>query len=594
MGLISEDVLVAVRDRADLLEVIGEHVVLKRIGSSYRGLCPFHGEKSPSFYVHPDKGFFRCFGCGAGGNVFTFLMRLDNLTFPEAAEKLADRYNIALLREEGEDTSVRDERKQLKELHAIAQMAFARWLTASEGERARTYLAERGVDAPMIERFGIGFAPAGWDGLLKEMTRHGVSPELLMRAGLVAERDSGGHYDRFRDRLIFPIANEKGECVAFAGRILSGDGPKYLNSPETPLYNKSAILYGMNLAKPGITAVDGVLLVEGYMDVLRCHQAGFTQAVASSGTALTPTQAKLLLKHTASKRVWLAFDADKAGQDALERGRTVLAEVAKGVGLRLFVVQVPEGKDPDAFILSKGPQAFATILTQAPTWTEYAIERALTGLDLHDRLAKADAVERLRPVLREEMDPVIRHEWVRTLAPRLGLPEETLRQGLWRGQRGKDTVQRTLSVKGAGWSAERTVLYFLGSDPAQRATIRERLAGVPFGEPDHQRLWQIMVELDQAATPWDWDQVLIRCDDMSLHGRVAEILDGYEGAAGKEAQILDDSLRVMLDNWHKAEARRVQGELATALDPQDQETLMRQLLEIKERLKNGQRSIRQA
>jgi DNA primase len=594
VGLISEEALVAIRERADLLEVIGEHVVLKRIGSSYRGLCPFHGEKSPSFYVHPDKGFFRCFGCSAGGNVFTFLMRLDNLTFPEAAEKLADRYNIVLQRDETEDTAARDERKQLKELHAIAQMAFSRWLTAPEGERARAYLAERGVDAPMIERFSIGFAPPGWDGLLTEMTRHGISPDLLVRAGLVAERDSGGYYDRFRDRLIFPIANERGECVAFAGRILSGDGPKYLNSPETPLYNKSTLLYGMHLAKPGITAVDGVLLVEGYMDVLRCHQAGFTQAVASSGTALTQPQAKLLLKHTASKRVWLAFDADRAGQEALERGKQVLAEVSRGVGLRLFVVQVPEGKDPDAFILSKGQQAFAELLTKAPTWTEYAIERALEGLDLRDRLAKADAVERLRPVLRDEGDPVIRHEWVRTLAPRLGLPEETLRQGLWRGQRGKDTVQRTLSVKGAGWSAERTVLYFLGSDPAQRATILERLAGVPFGEPDHQRLWQIMADCESAGSAWDWDQVLIRCDDMSLHGRIAEILDGYEGAAGKEAQILEDSLRVMEDNWHKAEARRVQDDLAAASDPQDQERLMRQLLDIKERLKNGQRSIRQA
>ncbi|MBC7542578.1 MAG: DNA primase [Candidatus Sericytochromatia bacterium] len=595
MGLIAEDALASVRDRADLLEIIGEHVVLKRIGLSYRGLCPFHGEKSPSFYVHPDKGFFRCFGCGAGGNVFTFLMRLENLSFREVAERLAERYNVVLAHEAGDDAAVRDERKQLKELHALTQMAFARWLAGAEGAQARTYLAERGVDAPMIERFGLGYAPAGWDGLLKEMGRHGIDPDVLLRAGLVAERDSGGYYDRFRDRLIFPIANERGETVAFGGRILHGEGPKYLNSPETLLYNKSAVLYAMHLAKPGITAADGVLLVEGYMDVLRCHQAGFTHAVASSGTALTPHQAKMLVKHSISKRVWLAFDADRAGQEAIERGRQVLLDVTKGVGLRLYVVQVPEGKDPDAFILAKGSGAFGSLVAAAPTWTEYAIERSLEGLDLRERQAKADAVERLRPVLRDEHDPVIRHELVRTLAPRLGLPEETLRQGLWRGQRGKDTVQRTLSVKGTGWSAERTVLYFMGSNPLDRDRIRERLRDVPFGDPDHQRLWSLMDGLSGEATAWGWDQVLEGCDDMALHGRVAEILDGYDGVAGKETQILDDNLQSMVNNWLKIEARRLQTALmADSLAPEAQEVLMRQLQELKGRLLNGQRAIPQA
>ncbi len=594
MALIAEDTLATVRDRADLLEVIGEHVVLKRIGSSYRGLCPFHGEKSPSFYVHPDKGFFRCFGCGAGGNVFTFLMRLENLSFREVAERLAERYGVVLAQESGDDLAVRDERKQLKELHALTQMAFVRWLQGPEGEHARTYLAERGVDAPMIERFSIGYAPAGWDGLLKEMGRHGIDPAVLLRAGLVAERDSGGYYDRFRDRLIFPIANDRGETVAFAGRILAGEGPKYLNSPETPLYNKSSILYAMHLAKPGIVATDGVLLCEGYMDVLRCHQAGFTHAVASSGTALTTQQAKLLVKHTASKRVWLAFDSDRAGEEAVERGRQVLLDVTKGVGLRLHVVRVPEGKDPDAYILAQGAAAFAALIAAAPTWTEYAIERALAGLDLRDRQAKADAVERLRPVLRDEQDPVIRHELVRTLAPRLALPEETLRQGLWRGQRGKDTVQRTLSVKGTGWSAERTVLFFMGSNPAERERIRERLHDVPFGEPDHQRLWSLMGQLGDQEPAWGWDQVLAGCDDMSLHGRVAEILDGYDGVAGKETQNLDDSLRAMVDNWLKAEARRLQTALMTApLEPEAQEALMRQLQDLKGRLLHGQRATTQ-
>lgn len=587
MALIADDALSALRDRIDLLEIVSEHVVLKRVGASWRGLCPFHNEKSPSFYVHPEKGFFRCFGCGAGGNAFTFVMRLSQLSFPEAAEALADRYGVTIVREAEPDRALRDERARLKELHAVAAQYFQRMLAGALGEPARTYLTGRAVTQEMIERFGLGYAPPGWDGLLNELSRHGFTPGELATAGLVAERESGGFYDRFRDRLIFPIANERGETVAFGGRLLRGEGPKYLNSPETPLYNKSQILYGLHLAKGGIAERDGVLLVEGYLDVIRCHTAGFTHAVASSGTALTPQQAKQLFRHTPSRRVWLGFDADRAGQEAAARGEAVLADVARGLGCRIFVVQVPAGKDPDAFIQDKGPEAFAGLLAAAPAWTEYAIERALDGLDLKDRSAKAEALERLRPILRAEADVVMRAELVRILADRLGVQEETLRHGLWSGRRGRESFERTLSVRGAGSLAERTVLFFMGSEPTQRAAIRHRLQEVPFREPDHQRIWALMVALDERDGGWDWVSLLGEAEDVALHGPIAAIMDGYDGPEGKEAQVLGDSLKAMEDNWLKAEAKRVQ-EALIAADPTEQEALMRRLLELKERLLHGQ------
>jgi len=354
-GRIAEETLHELRERAGILETVSAHVSLRRVGRNHVGLCPFHAEKTPSFTVNEERGIFHCFGCGAGGNVFTFLTKMENLTFPEVVERLAQRYGVTLP-ERGDDSQGAGVREGLFALNAKTARFFQRYLwEAGEAEPARSYLGERGVSQGTADRYAIGYAPAGGEVLVRRLQKAGVPLDQAVRLGLVAVRQgSTRHYDRFRGRVMFPITDSSGRVVGFGSRGVPGTAsdartlPKYLNSPETPLYRKGAHLYGLSVARDAIRDAGRAIVVEGYFDVLALAEAGIAHAVASLGTALTTDQLRLLKRFT--RDILVFFDGDAAGRAAAEKSLPTFLEA----GLWGHGAFLPAGDDPDTFVQRAG------------------------------------------------------------------------------------------------------------------------------------------------------------------------------------------------------------------------------------------------
>ncbi len=426
---VTTEVIAEVRQRAGIVEVISETVVLKRAGKEYRGLCPFHNEKSGSFYVNPEKGIFKCFGCGEGGDVFAFLQKAKGTDFIDTVRDLANRYGIRLV-ESVEEKQHYDRRAQFFALNDAACNYFTQLLQdPTDGATARRYLEGRGVTEEIIKRFKLGFAPNSWDGLLRYLNNTmKVSEATLEEAGLVRRRaESTGVYDLFRNRLMVPIMDDQGRVVAFGGRTLGDDQVKYLNSPETPIYVKGQHLYGYNLAKEAIKAKDAVIVVEGYFDAISLHQFGFENAVATLGTALTEQQAKMLVRYTESKRVYLSFDSDQAGVKAVERGVETLNQIAEGVGIELKVIRIPGGKDPDECLRAEGGQeAFARAMETAPPLIDYELRQALKDADTTTHTGRLEAAMRIVPILAQIKNYMVRGEYIRLFAMEIGAKEDEL------------------------------------------------------------------------------------------------------------------------------------------------------------------------
>jgi DNA primase len=385
-------VLDEIRTGTDLVELVGRFVNLKKAGANWKGLCPFHSEKTPSFMVNPAKGIFHCFGCGAGGDAFGFVMRQDKLTFPEAVRALARSAGVALPDDRGPAEA--SGREELLRVMDLAARFYVEGLWGRLGQRARTYLDSRGVDAEVARRFGLGYAAEGWDHLLDFMRAERVAVDVLATLGLVVPRANGdGHYDRFRGRLMFAIRDLQGRVVAFGGRAFGDEQPKYLNSPETPLYTKGNLLYAADLARDGIRERKRALLVEGYVDCLMAHQYGFTETVAALGTAFTPAQLGVLRRY--AEEVVTFFDGDAAGQRAAERAAELLdageggaswavnrSGAFDGAGaLRLKVALLPAGEDPDTFLRTRGAPAFAERIEASRSLLGYAVDRAIADPD---------------------------------------------------------------------------------------------------------------------------------------------------------------------------------------------------------------------
>ena len=419
MGRIPDHIVEEVRDRADIVSTVGRYVTLKKAGARYLGLCPFHSEKTPSFSVHPEKQIFYCFGCAVGGDVFAFRMRHEGLEFPDAVRSLAREVGVEIPETGGDTGRV----MQIYRANDAAADYFRRALRGREGHAGRDYLDARGVPRELWERFGLGFAPAGWDGLLSKFEGR-ASLEVAERAGLIAARQSGdGHYDRFRNRVMFPIIEPAGRVIGFGGRVLDQTAdprsPKYLNSPETPVYKKGRALFGLAPAVDAIRAAGRAIVVEGYFDVLALHAAGLREVVAPCGTALTPDHARRLRRYT--REVVLLFDADEAGGRAAERSLpALLAE-----GLRVRAAFLSAGEDPDTLLQERGPEALRAAVNGAVVLLDHLLDEKLVGASA-GAWAKSDAVEALTPLLRELVDPIERADYLRTLAKRLDLPVRAL------------------------------------------------------------------------------------------------------------------------------------------------------------------------
>jgi DNA primase len=484
-GGITPEVKEEIRRRTEILALVGAHAALKKSGRYFKALCPFHQEKTPSFHVDPERGLFHCFGCGAGGDVFDFIMRTANLTFVEAAQELARRAGVQI--DTSPDAARRaSEREQILRALDGAREYFRAMLGKSK--KARDYLTRRGVGDDIVSRFSLGYAPPGWDGLLTALGARQYAPRVLEQAGLIAARQSGdGYFDMFRDRLMFPIADLQDRVVAFGGRALDDAEPRYLNSRETPAFAKGRILYALGQAREAIREQGEALVVEGYMDALACHQFGFTHAVASLGTALTAEQVALLRRF--APRVVLVYDSDAAGESATERG-LMLTEEAE-LGARVAVL--PAGEDPDSFLRKHGDEAFRSLVAGAVPTFEYRVQVAVRRHDPGTREGRIALIDEVLTVIQSVANPVRAAEYVRALAERFDLPEEVLRQRLRTRKRSgpvppAETPAPVLHSDRAREEAERLLLHLMVQEPERRAGIGCSLRPESFTNPMHRAL----------------------------------------------------------------------------------------------------------
>jgi DNA primase len=544
--IVPPEVLDEIRSRVDLVDLVGTYVPLKRAGERWKGLCPFHQEKTPSFTVNPKLGIFHCFGCHAGGDAFEFLKRHDRLDFPEVVRALAQRTGVALP-ESGGPRAEPGVREGLYRLLDWTAARYERWLWEREAaERPRRYLAERGISADVARAFRLGFAPEGWDHLLAAARAEGFGIDALLGAGLVLARQTGsGHYDRFRGRLIFPILDSQGRVVAFGGRALAGEEPKYLNSPETALYQKGQMLYGLHLARDRMAATRRALLVEGYIDCLMAHQHGFAETVAVLGTALTPHHLGILRRY--ADEVVLFFDADRAGAEAARRAEELLdqsadphwwaldrkpASFALG-GLRLKVATLAAGHDPDTFLRQEGPAAFEARCAAARNLLLYAMDRIFAEEDTASQRGKNTGVARVVLLLSKVQDADVAIELGRDAARRLGVDASDLWNQAQRlgaaarrpgptappagataappGSFDRDLVQLCLQVAEArsalveqaepGDVAHAALREILGALKAHPALAPDALVHRLTGEPERALLSRLLVEERQWPEP---------------------------------------------------------------------------------------------
>lgn len=528
MPLIPETLLDDVQSRVDIAQLIGQYVPLKRAGRHFKALCPFHKERTPSFHVNTDKQIFHCFGCGVGGNVFSFLMQQEGLTFPEAVRHLAQQ--VGLTMPEQASASSNGTAQRLVELMEKACRYYERLLAhPTRGRSARDYLRSRGVTERTRQVFRLGYAPGGGTQLLQAAKQTRVSLDALEQAGLTL-RSSRGVVDRFRERLLFPIVDVRGRVVGFGGRSLQGQEPKYLNSPETLLYTKGRQLYGLWQAKEAIVKQKLAVVVEGYFDCALLWQAGVSYVVSPSGTAFTPEQAKLLARYT--DRVILAFDADAAGQAAALRGIDILVEA----GFQVSVAQLPSGVDPDEVVRAYGAKALEDLLGKALNVVEFLLMCAAKQASLSDPDQKVRAAQRVLSTLARVPNAMRRREYVRLLADRLHLHEEAVLEELAKAQvPSRPIAHERLKARSDADGVERFFVALVLDDPlrfdvvAKDWALFEQLKDTPL-----RRILTTLNELRAVSPQLHPAQIISRLQEGESARLVAELVELAQREPAKE------------------------------------------------------------
>jgi DNA primase len=600
-GRIRESDIEAVRERTDIVQVISEYVPLKRAGREFRGPCPFHQEKDPSFYVNPAKDVFFCHGCKAGGNVINFVMQMEGLNFAETIEKLADRlgYQLTYDASSPDEVKGRLEKDRLYKLNQTAADFFHYTLVETPGARAALdYLSGRGFESSIIEEYKLGFAPPGWDNLSGFLGKKGFKEKEITTVGLARERSSGGTaggrniYDMFRNRIIFPILDHRGRVVAFSARQMpdDSDGPKYINSPETPVYRKGNVLYGFYQARQGIQDSREAVVVEGQTDLLSVRQAGVLPVVAPLGTALTEHHFEMLGKFC--DRVYLSFDADRAGFDAAQR----VLEFFNRFGLEIFVMTLPAGEDPATLIEKGGAEAFLSIKQAAEPLLDFSVARIIESSDTSTVMARQNALRACVPVLTrvagDEMRPV-RDELVRRISSLLEIPEETVqifaRNALRPpGAQGRDqTDPGRVSVMSD--KVETEAMRLLLHEP--RALIDQQHLDVDFFmDPVNKKIMAILKDFpicDEEFLQVEYDAFLRQqteaVEDENVRRRIMELLveSPPECSRGYENTVFDRLMLMFL----KRRKQKVEADIRNAnkrLEPKKYDTLCEQLLELQQ------------
>jgi DNA primase len=558
----SDDVITRVRDSIDIHDLISGYVSLRKTGKNWLGLCPFHAEKTPSFNVNTEKQIFHCFGCGTGGDAFKFLELQEGLNFPEAVRKLADRAGITLpaSRPRGDEKKFEDERKALLAIIADAAVFFRHELEGPAGSAARAYLARRGLTESVIRDFSLGYARPEWDGLLKHLKQKGYPPGLMEKAGLIVKRSEGeGHYDRFRGRIIFPIRDISGNVIAFGGRVMDDSLPKYLNSPETPLYSKSNVLYCLDRAKEPGRKAGYFVIVEGYLDAIACHQYGAQNAVATLGTALTEGHLRLMRRF--AQNLVLIFDPDPAGVKAAMRSFDLFA----GSGMKVNVVSLPDGDDPDTFLKKSGYEAFATCLKTSVKFMDFVLGQVTKGRAAASIDDKVEQAAEMLGFVAKLPSGIERDHYLKKTAEALDVDERLLRQEM--GVRHRvNTGPRERAAAGTAAAAshrpkaEEMLIHLMLRDDETALRIKDEIRPEEFTDPLYRRAAERVFEVVAQGRKLD-SAALLREGDDELNRLISRFSMLDADCADQEKACRDCVEVVRQRNQEKAEralARSIQ------------------------------------
>ncbi|MFH0886965.1 MAG: DNA primase [bacterium] len=492
--MIEAETIEEIKDKAEIVSVISNYVILRKAGKNHVGLCPFHNEKTPSFSVSPDKQMFYCFGCHEGGNALTFIMKIENLNFGEAVELLAEKLGIEVKKTNRSTPPPSENNKYYDVLrHAIEYFKYC-LNDPKLGHRTRAYLEHRHVSDQAIDLFGLGYAPKDWQGLFNYMNKKGVDTKAMVHLGLAMPRPTdNSYYDRFRERLMFPIFDLRDRPIAFGGRALDGTDPKYMNSPDSSIFNKSNILYGLNRAKDEIKKNKTAILVEGYMDLIAVYSAGFKNVVAPLGTSFTDSQAKLLSRY--ANTAIIAFDSDMAGELSTER----TVEILRNHNLSVRVLNIAKGKDPDEFIKLEGKETFAQALANSLPWLQYRVDRILKNAKLSEVESRVKAISELARILSQEKDSLIREEYVREISRNTRIAQEVILSEIKKlqyGRRSSSSKPNTKVEKPAAkiiW-AEEFVLRLAVENNDYLDKVKRGLLAEDFTDPLNKQIAGIIFE----------------------------------------------------------------------------------------------------
>jgi len=510
----SEEVIQKVKEQNDIIDVISDTVRLKRTGRNYLGVCPFHHEKTPSFTVSRDKQIYKCFGCGAAGNVISFVMKTKNLTFPESVKFLAERVGIDI-EESSEKKAQKIKFDKMYNINVEAARYFFNNLR--KNEKAYSYFKNRGIDDITMKRFGLGFATDGWHNLRNYLKTKGIKEEELLNLGLTIKSPKGSIYDRFRNRVIFPVFDYSGKVIGFGGRVLDDSKPKYLNSPETPLFKKGIHLYGLNFAIKN-NMDRAVVIVEGYMDCISLHQHGITNVVATLGTALTEYQAKLLKRYV--DRVVISFDADIAGQNATLRG----LEILKKEGFDIRVLQVPQGKDPDEYIKANGKEAFIKLIDNSLPLIDYRLKKSEDGINFTNKEMIIKYVKDVANIL-SSVDSIERDVYVKQVSQKTGVSEEAILENIREilkktsKYEEKDNINvdfgQKLYLEPAYVKGERTLLKLMIEETESLQYILEHIHREDFILSSHKTIFDLIIEFENLPYKEKINKIDIKCAEDS-------------------------------------------------------------------------------